>query len=133
VSIVSNDAHKDFDHIAHPWLTVRETERWFIKSSEGDTAAKPRHQHIILLNRKDVKFAETRSAIAINLIAVYKALGGGWELREGKPVVPEAVQAEMAARTNWGTLLPAPSPPTTPDLPLPTPAGDAPILLPPDM
>jgi NodT family efflux transporter outer membrane factor (OMF) lipoprotein len=84
-----------------------------------------------LLQEKN-RYAETRSAIAANLIAVYKALGGGWELREGKPVVPPAMQAEMAARTNWGDLLPAQSPPTTPDLPLPTPAGSAPVLLPPD-
>ncbi len=30
--------------------------------------------------------AQTRSSIATNLIAVYKALGGGWEVGDGKPV-----------------------------------------------
>ena len=29
------------------------------------------------------------SSVATNLIALYKALGGGWELRQGQPVVPE--------------------------------------------
>jgi NodT family efflux transporter outer membrane factor (OMF) lipoprotein len=78
------------------------------------------------------RLAETRSSIALNLIGVYKALGGGWEIRDGKPVVPVATQADMAARTNWGDLLPAPPPPPTDALPLPTPAGLAPALRPPD-
>ncbi|MGA9601415.1 MAG: efflux transporter outer membrane subunit [Methylocystis sp.] len=72
------------------------------------------------------RLAETRSSIALNLIGVYKALGGGWEIRNGKPVVPVEMQADMAARTNWGDLLPAPPPPPTDALPLPTPAGAAP-------
>jgi NodT family efflux transporter outer membrane factor (OMF) lipoprotein len=37
------------------------------------------------------RLAETRSSIATNLIAVYKALGGGWEVGEGKPIVSEAL------------------------------------------
>jgi outer membrane protein TolC len=44
--------------------------------------------------------AQTRSSIATNLIAVYKALGGGWEVGEGIPIVSEALQAQMASRTN---------------------------------
>jgi len=78
------------------------------------------------------RLAESRSAIALNLIGVYRALGGGWEIRDGKPVVPVEMQADMAARTNWGDLLPAPPPPPTDALPLPTPAGLAPALRPPD-
>jgi len=84
------------------------------------------------LLQEENKLAETRSSIATNLIALYKALGGGWEIREGRPIVPPPMQAEMASRTNWGELLPQQSPPTTPNLPLPTPAGVAPVLLPPD-
>ncbi len=78
------------------------------------------------------RLAESRSAIALNLIGVYRGLGGGWEIRNGKPVVPVEVQADMAARTNWGDLLPAPPPPPPDALPLPTPAGEAPALRPPD-
>ena len=43
------------------------------------------------------RLAETHSAIAPNLIALYKAFGGGWEIRKGKPIVPVDVQADMAA------------------------------------
>ena len=55
--------------------------------------------------------AETRSAIAINLIALYKALGGGWEVREGQPVVRESTERQMKQRTNWGDVLSEPRAP----------------------
>ena len=78
--------------------------------------------------------AGTRSEIAFDLIALYKALGGGWEVGDGKPIVPEAMQAQMMNRTDWGNLLPAPTPPPAEALPLPTPAGQMPPVapLPPD-
>jgi NodT family efflux transporter outer membrane factor (OMF) lipoprotein len=56
------------------------------------------------------RLASTRSAVATNLIALYKALGGGWEVREGAQVVPEPTQREMQNRTNWGGYLTQPSP-----------------------
>jgi outer membrane protein TolC len=52
--------------------------------------------------------AQTRSSVATNLIAVYKALGGGWEARQGEPIVPERTQYEMKQRTNWGDMLSEP-------------------------
>jgi NodT family efflux transporter outer membrane factor (OMF) lipoprotein len=47
------------------------------------------------------RLASTRSEAVTELIALYKALGGGWELRQGDPVVPEPVQREMQDRTHW--------------------------------
>jgi len=49
--------------------------------------------------------ATTLGNIASNLVGVYKALGGGWEVREGKDLVPSQIKEEMAKRTNWGELL----------------------------
>jgi outer membrane protein TolC len=43
--------------------------------------------------------------VALNLIAMYKALGGGWQMREGKDFVKEETKEEMQERTNWGGLL----------------------------
>jgi NodT family efflux transporter outer membrane factor (OMF) lipoprotein len=57
--------------------------------------------------------AQTRSSITTSLVALYKALGGGWEVREGQPVVPESTVNEMKSRTNWGDLLTKPKPPET--------------------
>jgi len=56
------------------------------------------------------ELAQSRSSVATNLIALYKALGGGWELRQGEPVVPEPTQREMEGRTNWGGMLSQPRP-----------------------
>jgi NodT family efflux transporter outer membrane factor (OMF) lipoprotein len=39
------------------------------------------------------------------LISVYRALGGGWQIREGGDVISSDVKAEMARRTNWGKML----------------------------
>ena len=39
------------------------------------------------------------------VITLYKALGGGWEMRAGKDFVPTDIKVEMKARTNWGHLL----------------------------
>ena len=50
-------------------------------------------------------FAVTRGNIATNLIALYKALGGGWEVRVGNDFVPAEIREQMNERTDWGELL----------------------------
>jgi NodT family efflux transporter outer membrane factor (OMF) lipoprotein len=57
-----------------------------------------------LLNEQDT-LANTLGEMARNLVEMYRALGGGWQIREGQDVVPEATKAQMAKRTNWGNLL----------------------------
>ncbi|MCF6154002.1 MAG: efflux transporter outer membrane subunit [Candidatus Brocadia sp.] len=79
-----------------------------------------------ILLQEDVRLTETRSSIATNLIALYKALGGGWELRQGQPVIAESALTEMQKRTNWGRLLPPPSPKPEDLKPLPT--RDVPVI-----
>jgi NodT family efflux transporter outer membrane factor (OMF) lipoprotein len=43
--------------------------------------------------------------IATNLVALYKALGGGWETRTEKDFVDKPIQKIMNDRTDWGDLL----------------------------
>ena len=57
-----------------------------------------------LLNEQD-SLASTLGSISVNLVGVYRALGGGWEVREGKELVPPAVKVDMEKRTDWGKLL----------------------------
>ena len=57
-----------------------------------------------LLAQQD-SLAQTLGDISINLVGVYRALGGGWQLREGQELLPAAVQEAMRQRTNWGKLL----------------------------
>ena len=49
--------------------------------------------------------ASTKGSVALDLIAVYKALGGGWQYRVGKDFVPEKIRQQMKNRTDWGDLL----------------------------
>jgi len=51
------------------------------------------------------RYLQTQGNVAINLIALYKALGGGWELSRGQDFVPVDVRNKMEQRTNWGNLL----------------------------
>ncbi len=72
------------------------------------------------------RLTETRGDIVRNLVALYKALGGGWQLREGKDFVPESTVQEMRQRTNWGKLLPPEQPAL--DQGPPPPAKAQPLL-----
>lgn len=49
--------------------------------------------------------AQFQGAVPQGLIAAYRALGGGWQIREGRDFVPDAVKEEMKKRTDWGRLL----------------------------
>ena len=59
------------------------------------------------LAQQEDAFASATGAVSTNLIALYKALGGGWELRLGKDFISEQTKEEMRQRTNWGNLLPS--------------------------
>ena len=60
------------------------------------------------LVRQQDRHAEKRGDVVLNLVAAYKALGGGWKARRGKGILHERVQKEMEQRTNWGEMLSAP-------------------------
>lgn len=57
-----------------------------------------------LLHEQD-GLAVTLGAVSADLVAVYRALGGGWELREGYDFIPPDVKEVMAKRTDWRVLL----------------------------
>jgi outer membrane protein TolC len=57
------------------------------------------------LLQEDDKLVNLRSNSATNVISLYKALGGGWEMSVGQPFVPNTIRIEMENRTNWGNLL----------------------------
>ncbi|WP_258076109.1 efflux transporter outer membrane subunit [Methylobacter tundripaludum] len=72
-----------------------------------------------LLSEQD-SLANTLGDISNNLVGVYRALGGGWQIREGKDVVPDSVKEQMAKRTDWGGLL---TPAAQPSPDTETPSG----------
>jgi outer membrane protein TolC len=60
-------------------------------------------------------FTVIKGSVVLNFIAMYKALGGGWQIREGRDFVPEKTLKEMQQRTDWGNLLTPTKPETPPD------------------
>ncbi len=72
---------------------------------EGDTS----YQRVVddqrYLTDGDDRLAAVSGSVAINLINIYKALGGGWEYSVGWEILPEKTRKEMEERTGWGDLL----------------------------
>ena len=57
-----------------------------------------------LTDQQDV-WTATRGDVILNLIGMYKAMGGGWQIREGQKFVSKDNIEVMQQRTNWGDLL----------------------------
>ena len=57
-----------------------------------------------LLAQED-RLTATRGSIAQNLVSMYRALGGGWQIRAGQDFVSEETREQMRERTDWGGLL----------------------------
>jgi NodT family efflux transporter outer membrane factor (OMF) lipoprotein len=57
------------------------------------------------LVRQQDEWTRARGDIVINLIAMYKALGGGWDLHQGQEFISDANRRAMKQRTDWGSLL----------------------------
>jgi len=76
-------------------------------------------------------YTSVRGDVVRGLIATYRALGGGWEMRAGQSFVSPDRQGRMKDRTDWGHLLDSESVPE--ELPVPPPTGsEQPLLNPPD-
>ena len=73
------------------------------------------------LLREENNLVNLRSGAATNVISLYKALGGGWEMSVGQPFVLDATRIEMEKRTNWGNLF-STQPKTGPSNATPPPA-----------
>jgi NodT family efflux transporter outer membrane factor (OMF) lipoprotein len=77
----------------------------------------------VLLAEQNLYTAQNALALAqgmvpLGVIATYRAMGGGWQLREGHDFVPASTREEMGRRTDWGRLLtPQLLKPSAPGLP----------------
>jgi len=47
----------------------------------------------------------TAGTVGQNLVDIYRSIGGGWGIREGKDFVSAGIKEEMEQRTNWGGML----------------------------
>ena len=55
--------------------------------------------------RVQTEWVQAQGEVPLALIALYRALGGGWQIRGENDMVPKAIKDDMAKRTNWGNLL----------------------------
>jgi len=59
------------------------------------------------LTRNQDRYAQIKGALATNVILLYKALGGGWQMSKGKAYVSRELAEKMQKRTDWGAYLDA--------------------------
>lgn len=57
------------------------------------------------------RLVNAQGAVTQSLIAVYKAMGGGWQMARSQPLATDATRAALEKRNDWNTLLDAPLPP----------------------
>ncbi len=75
--------------------------------------------------------ASASGSLSEGLASVYRALGGGWQIRGDNEFVNATTRDEMRSRTNWGKLLPPADQPQPPTPGLPSPADRGPDVRPP--
>jgi NodT family efflux transporter outer membrane factor (OMF) lipoprotein len=84
---------------------IRATKLTLIRYKEGEsdytTVLNAEQQQL----RVQTSLVNAQGEVPLALVALYRALGGGWPIRNGHDVVPKQIKEDMAARTNWGTLL----------------------------
>ena len=61
------------------------------------------------------RLVTSRGNVTANLVALYKAMGGGWEAGRERSVIDEQTRETMGERSAWQELLRAPLPPPPTD------------------
>ena len=54
------------------------------------------------------RYANNRGNVVRSFVALYRGLGGGWQLASPVQYIDEATRQQMQERTNWGDLLDSP-------------------------
>jgi hypothetical protein len=57
------------------------------------------------MTRAEDSYASIKGNVANQVVALYKALGGGWEAQTGKAFLSESVAQQMIDRNDWGGYL----------------------------
>ncbi len=71
------------------------------------------------------RLVTSQGGVVQYLIAVYKAMGGGWQAGRSRPVLDDATRTTMGERSDWKSLLQAPLPPPSAEF-APLPKSDKP-------
>jgi outer membrane protein TolC len=57
------------------------------------------------LTRNQDRYAQIKGVLATNVVLLYKALGGGWQMHEGASYISKERAKKMQQRTDWGSYL----------------------------
>ena len=94
---------------------IKSTQLAIIRYREGESDYTPVLDSERQQLRVQTSLTQAKGEIPKALIALYRALGGGWQIRQCNDIVPEQIKHVMAKRTHWGSLLKQQNhqPPTT--------------------
>jgi NodT family efflux transporter outer membrane factor (OMF) lipoprotein len=59
----------------------------------------------VRLEQQEDNLVEARTRIALGAVRTFRALGGGWEIREGQEFIDPETARRMRDRTKWGDVL----------------------------
>lgn len=76
-----------------------------IRYKEGETDFTPVLNAEQQQLRVQLSLINAEGDIPQAVVALYRSLGGGWQIRKGQDILPEPVKRQMTKRTNWGGLL----------------------------
>ncbi len=57
------------------------------------------------MTRAEDSYASVKGDVANQVVALYKSLGGGWQVQTGKPFLSETIAKQMEERTDWNGYL----------------------------
>lgn len=87
---------------------LESTRLAIIRYKEGETI----YTTVLEAQREQLQvqsgLAQAKGNVDLALAGLFRALGGGWQLRCGHDVIPMNIKRQMAVRTNWGVLLDPP-------------------------
>lgn len=103
-SFIESKLAKDFLVKAN-LAAIKTLKLSLVRYKEGETDFTPVLYAEQQQLRIQLSLTNAEGDIPQSFVALYRSLGGGWEIRRGKDVIPDSMKKEMAARTNWGDLL----------------------------
>lgn len=84
---------------------IKSTQLAIVRYKEGEanytTVLNVEQQQL----RVQTSLTNAKGDVSQSLVALYRALGGGWQIRNGNDIVSNQIKNQMAERTNWGSLL----------------------------
>jgi NodT family efflux transporter outer membrane factor (OMF) lipoprotein len=84
---------------------IKATRLALIRYREGESDFTPVLNSERQQLQVQLSLTNTAGEIPKAVVALYRALGGGWQIRMCHDIVPNQMKAQMASRTNWGKLL----------------------------